>query len=162
MSCLLSSISRTINDRPISLFRAQTLNSPLNIVTPRSLMFCCSKPINQFYLMRTHFDAKIGDNSYIMTLLKAHSTKILNLFTKYLLESYHRRVDSRGKSLEYEKLKLGEPVLFNPKRTGVKYSYKLFHFGVIDEMRLNYVGTLITRVPLLFAPMKGVSLSGAL
>ena len=87
MSCLLSSISRTLNDRPISLFRGQTLNSPLNIVTHRSLMFCCSKPINQFYLMRTQFDAKVGDNSYVIKLLKAHSTKILNLFTKYLLES---------------------------------------------------------------------------
>ena len=70
MSCLLFSIARTINDRPISLFRAQTLNSPLNVVTPRALMFCYSKPVNKFYLMRTNFDAKIGDSSYIMTLLK--------------------------------------------------------------------------------------------
>ena len=99
--------------------------------------------------MRTQFDAKVGDNTYVMTLLKAHSTKILNLFTKYLLESYHRKVDCRGESLEYEKLKLGEPVLFNPKRTGVKYSYKLFHFGVIDEIKprrnSTYPRTIVVR-----------------
>ena len=149
MYCLLTSIARTMNDRPISLFRAQTLNSPLNVVTPRALMFCSSKPVNKFYLMRTSFDSKMGDNSYVMTLLKSHSTKILQLFSKYILESYHRKVDDKGQSYEYRKLKMDQPILFNPRRTGVKYSYKLLSFGVVDEIKLrrnsDYPRTVIVR-----------------
>lgn len=40
-------------------------------------------------------------------------------------------------------------MLFNPKRTGVKYGYKLFHFGVICGIKLrrnsDYPCTIVVR-----------------
>ena len=91
----------------------------------------------------------MGDNSYVMTLLKSHSTKILHLFSKYILESYHRKIDDKGQRYEYRKLKVDQPVSFNPKQTGVKYSYKLFNFGVVNGIKLrrnsDYPRTIIVR-----------------
>ena len=149
LSCLLCSVARTLNDRPISLFRAQNLNSPLNIVTPRSLMFIGAKTVNKFYLMNTTFNQGAGDISQTMKILKTHSSKILELYAKYLVQSYHKRVDSSCKSLELKNFKVNSPVLFNQKRTGVRYSYKLFNFGVIQEIKTHrnspYPRTLLIR-----------------
>ena len=73
-----------------------------------------------------------------MSQLRAYSTKVLLLHLKYIIESYHRKVDDQGKCYEYGKLRIYQPVLFNPKKTGVKSDHKLFNFGVIDGIRLHH------------------------
>ena len=125
------------------------MNSPLNIVTPRSLMYISAKPVNKFYLLKTTFNESVGDITQVMVILKAHSSRILELYAKHLLQSYHKKFDSSCKSLEFDHFKINYPILFNQKRTGIRYSYKLFSFGVIQEVKKHrgseYPRTIIVR-----------------
>ena len=77
------------------------------------------------------------------------SQLVSQLYVKYLLKGYHKKVDTSCKALEPDHFKVGAPVLFNQKRTNVIYLYRLFNFGVIHEVRLHrnssYPRTILVR-----------------
>ena len=112
-------------------------------------MYVSAKPVNKFYLLKTTFNKNVGDITQVMMILKAHSSRILELYAKHLLQSYHKKCDSSCKSLEVNHFKINCPILFNQKRTGIRYSYKLFSFGVIQEVKKHrdseYPRTIIVR-----------------
>lgn len=71
----------------------------------------------------------IKDNGFVMMQLKSNATRIFNLYSKSILQCYHKKADGRPQNYEYESLRAGFPELYNLKQTGVQYDYKLFHLG---------------------------------
>ena len=97
-------------------------------------MFSTSKPSDKFYGLHTSFNPKHGDISNLMSHVKSNSTKILNLYFKYLIQSYHMKSDTLCRLLKPDQFQVGMSVLFNQKRTNVTHSYRLFYLGVVSEI----------------------------
>ena len=98
-------------------------------------MYATTKAINRFYGMHTTFKQVKGDISKVMKELKSHSTKILQLYVKYLLVGYYKKVDTSCEALKPDHFNVGAPVVFNQKRKNVTYSYRFCNFAVLHEVR---------------------------
>ena len=150
LCCLLNGIMCVLNSRPISLHRSQTLHSPLNLVTAHNLMFACSKPTRTYHIMQPCDDARMQSDTFIRRQLQHHASRLFILYAKYLLESYHKSLQSKPQNFDYRKLAPNIPILFNSQPTGSKYSYNTFRFAVVDELRYgrknnDYPRTIIVR-----------------
>ena len=141
LNCLLSGIMSVLNSRPISLHRAQSPHSPLNLITPHNLMFANSRQIKMYNIMQSSHDKRMESDAFVRKQLQYHASRLLNLYTKYLLQSYHKNLNSKPQNLDYKKLALDVPILFNSKPTGTKYSFDNFHFAVVDELRYGRNGS---------------------
>ena len=85
--------------------------------------------------MQSSYDERMENDAFVRKQLQYHASRLLNLYTKYLLQSYHKNLNSKPQNLDYKKLALDVPILFNSKPTGTKYFFDNFHFAVVDELR---------------------------
>ena len=95
-------------------------------------------------------DVRMQNDTFVRRQLQHHATKLLNLYTKYLLKSYHKNLETKPQNFDFRKLAPNVPILFNAKPTGSKYSYDTFRFAVIDELKYgrgnsDYPRTIIVR-----------------
>ena len=95
-------------------------------------------------------DVRMQNDTFVRRQLQHHGTKLLNLYTKYLLKSYHKNLETKTQNLDFRKLAPNVPILFNEKPTGSKYSYVTFRFAVIEELKYcrgnnDYPRTIIAR-----------------
>ena len=88
-----------------------------------------------YNIMQSSYDERMENDAFVRKQLQYHASRLLNLYTKYLLQSYHKNLNSKPQNLDYKKLALDVPILFNSKPTGTKYSFDNFHFAVVDELR---------------------------
>ena len=91
--------------------------------------------------MQSSYDERMENDAFVRKQLQYHASRLLNLYTKYLLQSYHKNLNSKPKNLDYKKLASDVPILFNSKPTGSNYSYDTFRFAVVDELRYGRSGS---------------------
>ena len=91
--------------------------------------------------MQSCQDKRMESDAFVRRQLQYHATRLLNLYTKYLLQSYHMNLDSKPQNFDYRKLASDVPILFNSKPTGSKYSYDTFRFAVVDELKYGRRGS---------------------
>ena len=85
--------------------------------------------------MQSCQDKRMESDAFVRRQLQYHATRLLNLYTKYLLQSYHMNLETKPQNFDYRKLASNVPILFNSKPTGSKYSYDTFRFAVADELK---------------------------
>ena len=102
LCCLLNGIMCVLNTRQISLHRSQALHSPLNLVAAHNPMFACSKPVKTYHIMKPCDDVRMQNDTFVRRQLQHHATKLLNLYTKYLLKSYHKNLETKPQNFTLE------------------------------------------------------------
>ena len=95
-------------------------------------------------------DIRMQSDTFVRRQLQQHASRLLYLYTKYLLQSYHKNLESKPQNFDYRKLAPNLPISFNAQPTGSKYSYNTFRFAVVDELRYgrennDYPRTIIVR-----------------
>ena len=88
-----------------------------------------------YHIMQSSQDKRMESDAFVRRQLQYHASRLLTLYTKYLLQSYHKNLNSKPQNLDYKKLASDVPILFNSKPTGSNYSYDTFRFAVVDELR---------------------------
>ena len=86
--------------------------------------------------MQSSHDNRMESDAFVRRQLQYHASRLLNLYTKDLLQSYHKNLNSKPQNLDYKKLASDVPILFNSKPTGSNYSFDTFRFAVVDQLRL--------------------------
>ena len=85
--------------------------------------------------MQSSYDERMQNDAFVRKQLQYHASRLINLYTKYLLQSHHKNLNAKPQNHDYKKLTLDVPILFNSKPTGTKYSFDNFHFAVVDELK---------------------------
>ena len=85
--------------------------------------------------MQSSYDERMQNDAFVRKQLQYHASRLINLYTKYLLQSHHKNLNAKPQNHDYKKLTLDVPILFNSKPTGTKYSFDNFHFAVVDESK---------------------------
>ena len=133
LNCVLSSIARIINARPLGLFRQQQPhNNELSIVTPHNLMFNTLSPRELEKVNTLSESERKLDIGSMMNKIQKHVTKILSKYLDIILYTF-RPLHNQRTGFNASLLKHGCPVLFRYRSTGVSYKGTLFHLGLIDS-----------------------------
>ena len=103
-------------------------------------MFACTKQIKTYHIMQPCDDIRMQSDAFVRRQLQYHASKLLNLYTKYLLQSYHKNLETKPQNFDFRKLAPNVPILFNSKPTGSKYFFDNFRFSVIDELEYGRGG----------------------
>ena len=133
LTCVLSSIARIINSRPLGLFRQQQPhNDELSIVTAHNLMFNTLFPRELAKVNTLVESERKLDIGSVMNKIQKNITKILNRYLDIVLHTF-RPIHNQKTGFNPSSLKHRHPVLFRYRNTGVMYKGNLFHLGLIDS-----------------------------
>ena len=133
LNCVLISIAKVINCRPVGLYRQQVPNdSKLACVTPFSLMYCSLQQNDHVSINVLSKKEKEDDITLVMSKIKTQISRILNRYLDLVLYKF-RPVYNKQTGFEAASLTYSTPVLFRYKSTNVPYGFNLFHLGLIDR-----------------------------
>ena len=127
LNCVLTSIAKVINCRPIGLFRQQTANdTELSCVTPFSLMYCSLPQNDHASINILSKNERDDDISLVMSKIKAQTSRVLNRYLDLVLYKF-RPIYNKQTGFDATLLSYNTPVLFRYRSTNVPYGPNLFH-----------------------------------